>query len=50
MNKARTYEEMGAAFGVGAEEVAETRETRVEEMLPVWAARRREIVEKEGEY
>jgi tRNA-dihydrouridine synthase 2 len=50
MNKARTYEEMGAAFDVGVEEVAELKETRVEELLPVWTARRKEIVEKEGEY
>ncbi|BGP14284.1 hypothetical protein JCM10213_004248 [Rhodosporidiobolus nylandii] len=50
MNKAKTYEDMAAIFGIGAEIVAELRETRVEELLPAWTERRRKIVEEEGEW
>lgn len=51
MNKARSYAEMGAAFGVGADEVEELQaadEGAIEAMLPVWSERRKAIVEAEG--
>ncbi|BGP38286.1 tRNA-dihydrouridine synthase 2 [Rhodotorula kratochvilovae] len=52
MNKARSYEEMGAAFGLGVEEVDEARgagEAGLAGMLPAWSKRRAEIVAAEGE-
>ncbi|GJN87115.1 hypothetical protein Rhopal_000060-T1 [Rhodotorula paludigena] len=52
MNKARSYAEMGAAFGVGADEVEELQaadEGAIEAMLPAWSERRKAIIEAEGE-
>lgn len=53
MNKAKTYEEMAAAFGIDAEEVKQLKEEadvrRIEELVPRWTARRNEIVKDEGE-
>ncbi|GAA6045800.1 tRNA-dihydrouridine(20) synthase [NAD(P)+] [Rhodotorula toruloides] len=49
MNKAKTYEDMCAIFGISEEEVKRIRETGVEEFVPEWVKRRKEIVEAEGE-
>ncbi|GAA5988066.1 hypothetical protein JCM11641_007918 [Rhodosporidiobolus odoratus] len=49
MNKARTYEDMCAAFDIGAEEVAEMRESEVEELVPEWMVRKKEIEMAEKE-
>ncbi|GAA5844325.1 hypothetical protein JCM11251_001718 [Rhodosporidiobolus azoricus] len=46
MNKAKSYELMGAVFGMSEAEVKEVRETRVEDLLPSWSERRRLIVEE----
>lgn len=50
MNKAKSYELMGAVFGMSEEEVQKVRDTRLEDLLPNWMERRRRIVEEEGEY
>lgn len=50
MNKAKTYEDMCAIFGISEEEVKRIRETGVEEFVPGWVKRRKEIVEAEGEF
>ncbi|GAA5861208.1 hypothetical protein JCM8547_008519 [Rhodosporidiobolus lusitaniae] len=53
MNKAKTYEAMAEILGVQGEEVEELREAGrrgLEELVPVWAVRRKRIVEEEGEY
>ncbi|BGP54311.1 tRNA-dihydrouridine synthase 2 [Rhodotorula sphaerocarpa] len=55
MNKAKSYEDMGEVFGIGAEEVRrwreEVREEELEELVPRWAERRRAILQgqREGE-
>ncbi|GAA5892898.1 hypothetical protein JCM6882_006889 [Rhodosporidiobolus microsporus] len=49
MNKAKSYELMGAVFGISEEEVQGVRDTPVEDLLPAWAERRRAIVAAEGE-
>ncbi|GEM06907.1 tRNA-dihydrouridine synthase 2 [Rhodotorula toruloides] len=49
MNKAKTYEDMCAIFGIPEEEVKRIRETSVEKFVPEWVKRRAKVVEAEGE-
>jgi len=52
MNQARSYEAMCDAFGMDADEVEKARKAGregLEALVPLWAERRRRIVEEEGE-
>lgn len=49
MNKAKSYEDMCAIFGISEDEVKRIRETSVEDFVPDWVKRRKEIIEVEGE-
>lgn len=53
MNKAKSYEDMGEVFGIGAEEVRrwreEVREEEMEDLVPRWAERRRAILQGQPE-
>ncbi|GAA6059729.1 hypothetical protein JCM10212_000257 [Sporobolomyces blumeae] len=52
MNKAKTYEDMGAIFGIDRDEVERSRQVgqdgKIDELVPAWMERRKEIVAVEG--